>query len=265
MLQEKRTKVLILVLVSLMSTVFVSEVVAQALQAGPNQGFAAIDRAAKANKYLFIFFFRQDDPQTRAMREVFNNFINASAGRANSVAVSVADPSEAEMVAKFRVSQAPMPLVLVLAPNGAVTAGLPGNFTKEQLVGAFATPCTESLLGAIQQGKLVMLCLQNGRTRLNAEAMNGVRALKADQQYSAAIEVVMLDPNSAAERSLLAKLGMNDPVEEATTLLLAPPGSVIGTLKGATDKDQLVKTIATAIASCAAGCQPGGQCCPPAK
>jgi len=265
MLQEKWTTVLILVLVSLMSTVLVSGVAAQTPQSVPNRGLTAIDRAAKANRYLFIFFFRQDDQQTRAMGEVFNSATNALAARADSVVVPITDPSEAGMVTRFRVSQAPMPLVLVLAPNGAVTASFPDNFTREQLLGAFGTPSMERLLGAMQRGKLVVLCLQNGRTRLNTEAMNGVRAFKADQRYSAATEVLMLDPNSAAERPLLAKLGMNTPVEEATTILMAPPGAIIGSFKGATDKNQIITTLTSAISSCAAGCQPGGQCCPPAK
>lgn len=265
MLQEKWTKVLVLVLVSLMSTVLVSEVAAQAPQPAPNRGLTAIDAAAKANRYLFIFFFRQDDPQTRAMGEIFSGATNALAARADSVVVPITDPSEAGMVTKFRVSQAPMPIVLVLAPNGAVTASFPGTFTREQLLGAFGTPSTERLLGAMQQGKLVVLCLQNGRTRLNAEAMNGVRAFKADQRYATATEVLMLDPNSAPERPLLAKLGMNVPVEEATTILMAPPGTIIGTFKGATDKNQIITTLTSAISNCATGCQPGGQCCPPAK
>lgn len=265
MLQEKSISVLTLVLVVVMSIVLVAQVVAQAPQSAQNKGLAAIDRAAKANKYLFIFFFRQDDPQTRAMADVFNNATNALTARADSVAVPITDPSEAGIVTKFQVSKAPMPLVLVLAPNGAVTSSFPEKFTKEQLLSAFGTPSMEKLLSSLQQGKLVVLCLQNGRTRLNTEAMNGVQAFKADQRYSAATDVLMLDPNSAAERPLLAKLGMNTPVEEATTLLMAPPGSVIGTFKGATDKNQIITTLTKAISSCASGCQPGGQCCPPAK
>ena len=259
MLQEKWTTVLILVLVSLMSTVLVSEVVAQAPQSAPNQGFAAIDRAAKANKYLFIFFFRQDDEQTKLMGQIFNAATNAVTNRADPLTVRITDTSAAEIVTKFGVAKAPMPLVLVLAPNGAVTASFPGKFTKEQLLSAFGTPSTEKVLSAMQQGKLVVLCVQNGKTRWNAEAMNGVRAFKADQRYSAATEVLMLDPNVAAERPLLAKLGMNGPVEDAMTVLVAPPGSVIGSFKGATDKNQIITTLTSALSNCGSGCKPG-QC-----
>ncbi len=264
MFQERWTKLSMLVLLSLVSLPLVSVVAAQAPQSAPNKGLVAMDRAAKANKYAFIFFYRQDDPQTQTLGEVFNVAAKASAARADSIVVRITDPSEAGIVTKFRVNQAPMPLVLIVAPNGAVTSSFPGNFTKEQLLSAFGTPSSEKLFGALQQGKLVLVCLQNGKTRWNAEAMNGVRAFKADQRYSAATEVVMLDPLAQGERPLLAKLGINAPVEEATTLLVAPPGSIIGTFKGATDGNQIITTLTKAIASCAGGCQPG-QCCPPAK
>ena len=265
MFREKWTKLLIVVLVTMISMILVSEIMAQAPPQAPNKSLAAIDHAAKANKYALIFFYRQDDPQTQSLGEVFNGAAKALAARADSVVVRITDPSEAGIVNKFQVTKAPMPLVLALAPNGAVTASFPGNFTKEQLLGAFGTPSMERLLGTLQQGKLALLCLQNGRTRWNAEAMNGVRAFKADQRYSAATEVLMVDPHSAAERPLLTKVGMNAPVEEAITILVAPPGSIIGTFKGATNKDQIITTLTSAIASCGAGCQPGGQCCTPAK
>jgi hypothetical protein len=111
----------------------------------------------------------------------------------------------------------------------------------------------------LQQGKLVLLCVQNGRTRWNAEAMSGVRAFKADQRYAAATDVIMLDPGLPAEGPFLAKLGMNGPVDEAMTVFVAPPGSVIGSFKGATDKNQLVTTLTNAVKGCGPGCKPG-QC-----
>jgi hypothetical protein len=89
--------------------------------------------------------------------------------------------------------------------------------------------------------------------------MSGVRAFKADQRYAEATDVIMLDPSIPLERPFLAKLGMNTPVDEAVTLFVAPPGSVIGSFKGATDKDQLITTLTTAIKGCGPGCKPG-QC-----
>jgi hypothetical protein len=232
---------------------------ALAQQTPADQGLAAMDRAAKANRHLYIFFYSQDDAQTKALGAVFNSAVDGTGGRADSIPILITNPAEAGIVAKFGVKDAPMPLVVVLAPNGAVTGSFPSNFTKEQLMEALATPGMEKLLASLQQGKLVLLCLQNGGTRLNAEAMSGVQAFKADQRYASATDVVMLDPSLATERPFLAKLGVNGPVDEAATFFVAPPGSVIGSFKGPTNKDQLITTLTNAIKACGPGCQPG--CC----
>ncbi|MGB6064825.1 MAG: hypothetical protein WBG50_08445 [Desulfomonilaceae bacterium] len=260
MLQKTWILMLVLALVGLMSWLPVSEAATQAPQAPSSRGLAAVDRAAKAHRHLFILFYRQNDAQTQRLTAVFDNAVAALGGQADSIAIPIAEPSEAGFVAKFGVKEAPMPLAMVLAPNGAITAGFPGNFTKEQLLGSLATPAMEKLLGALQHGKMVFLCLQNGGTRENAEAMSGIRAFRADQQYAAATEVLMLDPSLPAERPFLTRLGINGPVNEAMTLLIAPPGSIIGSFKGATDKNRLVASVAKASKGCCgAGCKPG-QC-----
>lgn len=260
---EQRTGLSILgyILAGFIALAVVSEASAQTSQPGQDRGLAAMDSAAKANRHLYVFFYRQDDPQTKAAGAIFNSAVSATGGRADSIAILITNPSEAGIVAKFGVKDAPMPLTLVLAPNGAVTGAFPGSFTKEQLLGALATPAMEKLLASLQRGKLVLLCVQNGKTRWNAEAMSGVRAFKADQRYAAATDVLMLDPSLPIERPFLAKLGMTGPVEEAMTLFMAPPGSVIGSFKGATDKNQLIATLTNAVKGCSpgSGCKPG-QC-----
>ena len=47
---------------------------------------------------------------------------------------------------KFGVSRAPMPLVLALAPNGAITKGFPIKFDEKQLREGFVSPCTAKCL-----------------------------------------------------------------------------------------------------------------------
>jgi hypothetical protein len=151
-----------------------------------------------------------------------------------------------------------MPIVLAIAPNGAIVANFVNNLTKQQILDSFVSPSMEARLKSLQQGKLVLLCVQNGKTRLNSEAMNGVRELKSDQRFSQATEVIMVDPGQPAERPFLSKLGMTDPIADATTLMIAPPGSIIGSFKGATDKNQLVATLTSAAAGCGTGCNAGG-------
>lgn len=235
--------------------VTVSEVTAQEPPKAANRGLVALDHAANANKYLFIFFYRGNTTQTSSMRDVFSRAIKATQGRGESIAVNVDDPSETATVNKFKVKDAPMPLVLAIAPNGAITASFVTNFTERQILEAFATPAMEKLLVSLQQGKLVVVCIQNGKTRANAEAMRGVQEFINDQRFTNFVQVLKLDPSQPAELPFLVKLGMTSPIDEAETLLIAPPGTLIGSFKGATDKNRLVATLTSAASG---GCGAGG-------
>lgn len=226
-------------------------------EAFSGKGMLALEKAARAQRYLFVFFYKSDDQQTRAMGGVFNRATNRVIKKADPVTIMVTDASESGIVRKFGVDRAPMPLVLVLAPNGAITGSFHTSFTENQLVGALVGPAEAKVLRSLQQGKLVLVCAQNGNTRFNAEAMHGVSSFKADQRYSAATEVVMLDPVRADSQPFLTKLGARFPVNQAVTFFLAPPGSIIGQFQGPTDKSQLVATLNSAVSGCGTGCKPG--------
>jgi hypothetical protein len=222
------------------------------------KGMTAIEQAAAAGKYLFLFFSKADDDQTLAARKVFRSAMEKAAGRAQSVAINITDPSEKDIVAKFQLDRAPMPLALAMAPNGAITGGFPTKFEEQQLLDAFATPCTEKVMKQLQDGKLVFVCVQNDKTKSNDAALEGIREFKADARFANAAEIVMLDPADPAEASFLTDLKIDPKTEEAVTAFLAPPGSAIAEYKGATDKEELIATLQKA----ASGCCPGGSCGP---
>ena len=231
---------------------------------GSGKGMAAIKQAAEAGKYIFMFFSKTDDDQTLAMRKVFDKAMEKVADRAQWVAVSTTDSSERAIVAKFDLGRAPMPLVLAMAPNGAITGGFPNKFEEQQLLDAFATPVTQKVMKQLQDNKLVFVCVQNDKTKSNEAAMQGVRDFKADARFASATEIVMLDPADSAEASFLADMKIDPKTEEAMTVFLAPPGSAIAEYKGATDKAELAATLQKASSgSCGPGdsCGPGG--CPP--
>jgi methylmalonyl-CoA mutase N-terminal domain/subunit len=115
----------------------------------------------------------------------------------------------------------------------------------------------QKCLKALQQGKMVFLCAQNKATKSNEAATKGVNEFKADARYAKFTEIVQVDPTDAAEGKFLAQLKIEPKTDEAVTAFLAPPGAIIGTYKGATDKDTLVAAI-TAAASGGCGCGPGG-------
>ena len=225
-------------------------------------GLAAMEQAAADSKYLFAFFSTNNNAQTMAMKKVFDEATAKVADRALTVAVNITDPAERGLIKKFDLDRAPMPLVLAIAPNGAIMGGFPTKFEVNDLLNAFGSPCTEKCMKSLQDGKLVLLCVQNSATTSNAEALQGVNEFKADEKYAAATEIVMLDPTDAAEASFLSDLKIDPKITVATTAFLAPPGSVITEVEGPTTKEVLVTALQQANTGCGpGGCGPGG-CAP---
>jgi len=215
----------------------------------------AIQHAADAKKYLFIFFYKAEDDATKSARKTFEEAMPKLAEKAEAVVVNAGDRAESDVVNRFRVGQTPMPLVLAIGPTGAVTQNFTQNFDEQQLRTAFVSPGTEKSLKALQDRKYVLLCVQNGETKFNDEAMRGVRDFVADPRYARSVEIVTVDPSDAREVDFLARFGLSVSRQEAVTLLLAPPGRVMGTFMGATDKNTL---LAAATPPKAGGCCGGG-------
>ena len=230
---------------------------------GPSLAFAARQKAAEEDKYLFAFFTKNKDDKPTEMRRVFDRAMAKATDRANVVAVSVTDPAEKDIVKEYGLERAPMPLVLAIAPNGAITGGFPTTFSEQDLLSAFATPATEQCMKSLQDGKLVFLCVQNEQTKMNDEAMQGVKSFAADERFRDAAEIIKVDPTNEAEKSFLSDLQLDAVVKTATTVFLAPPGAPIAIYEGPTTKDQLLAELEKA-GSCGPGgaCGPGG-CGPP--
>jgi hypothetical protein len=227
-----------------------------------SKGLAAIDEAAKNGKYLYIFFWKTNDKQNQTMYGVFQSAMSKMSDQAEGVPINLASRDEKPMVDKFDVSRAPMPLVVALAPNGAITKGFPIKFDEKQLREGFVSPCTAKCLKCMQDQKLVLLCVQNEKTQFSQVAMNAAQSFKADAQYAKATEIVTLNPEDEAEAAFLKDLKVDPRTSQAVTIVLAPPGKPVASFVGAVTKNQIVAKVKAG--PCANGqCGPNG--CSPKK
>ncbi len=226
---------------------------------GSGVATAARTQAAAAGKYLFVFFWKADDDSSAAMRERFEQTMAGLSDRADAVAVNITDPAEQAIVDEYGLGRAPMPLVLAIAPNGAITGGFPTQFSEADLLSAFVSPVMQQCMKLLQDGKLVLLCVQGAQTELNDEAMQGVKDFAADPRFGEATQIVRLDPADGAEKLFLDDLELDPAIKTAVTVFLVPPGAPIAMFEGATSKDALVAALQRAASS---SCCPGGACGP---
>lgn len=225
---------------------------------------SAIQTAATENKHLYIFFFKEQNEKTMRLQSVFDQAVQKMGQQVKTLKIDVTDPTEKPLVDRFDLKRTPMPFVIVMAPNGAITGGFT-SFTEEQLTDSLTSDGAARCLKALQDRKLVLLCLQSGQTKNNEEALIGVNDFKADPRFSAATEVVMINPSDPREHKFLSQLSLDNSSPQALTVLISPPAQPIGTYQGPTSKEQMVSDLQKASSGCCpGGCCPGG-CCPGGK
>jgi hypothetical protein len=232
----------------------------------PSQGQAAIQRAAASNKYVFIFFWNVQNQQSDKAWTVLQSVSNKMADQVDIVSIQTTNPAEKAVVDRYGVSRAPMPLVMAIAPCGAITKAFAGNLDENKLQAAFVSPCTQQCLKALQDRKLVLVCVSDQASQPDyVNLPQGVRDFKADKQYGPVSEIVLVNAREQSEAAFLKELQVDANLPNPVVVFLAPPGSVIGKFNATASKQQLVAKLVSAQSNpCAGGkCGPNG--CGPKK
>lgn len=240
-------------------------VAAESSSTGPagKQMAAAMQGAATANKTLFAFIFEKSDP-AEDLRKNFESTLAKLGDEVQSTLLDRSDPAEKDFVSKYGLDRSPMPLVLAIAPNGAITGGFPAaQLSETRLRDAVASPCFQQCLKSLQDRRLVMVCLQNGGTQANTEAMKGVNDFKAKSQYGSVTDIVKVDPSDPKELKFLTQLKADPQAKVASTAFLAPPGVLVAKVEGPTTAEALTASLQKAMSACATGA--GSSCCPAPK
>lgn len=238
----------------------------QASVASVSPGQRTLAAAAQANRYCFLYFWKQDDAAQQAMRPVFDAAMSKLRGLADAAVVNVLAADEKALVERFGVSRAPMPLVLAVAPNGAITKGLHTRFTEQEVMSSFVSLGTASCLKAVQQRKLLLLCVQNQNCQHHQEALAAAQQFSNDPRFSQGTDLVVVNPADPAEAKFLADLQIDPRTPLALTVFLAPNGQAIGKFAGSLTKEALITSFQQAQAGHCSGCKdPNCKHCQPQK
>ena len=234
--------------------------------ANVSQAKAAVDHAAAAHKYVFLFFWKENNPQTDKAWSVLQTAAANMADSAEMVSVQITDPAEKQIVDKYDVTRAPIPLVLAVAPCGAITKAFTKAFDEKQLHAAFVSPCTQLCLKALQSRKLVLACVVDQANPQDPVTIpKAVKDFKADAKFGPATKIVLVNARDEGEAAFLRGFQVDPRAQKPVIVFLAPPGAMIGKFNGTTTKQQLLAQLASAQSNpCAGGkCGPGG--CGPKK
>ncbi|MEK7476499.1 MAG: hypothetical protein AAB152_12830 [Candidatus Coatesbacteria bacterium] len=199
----------------------------------------------------------------------------AGKARVSLVELNRDEAANRDLVEKYGLAGAPVPLLLVVAPNGAVAGGFPaarGN--ADVLVRMLPTPKKADVLGALAAGRAVVLCIYGK----DAPGMEAVRAAcaKARDQMKGKLTAVFVAKDDPEEARFLAELRVGPEPAGQMTLVINTAGQVTSGFPGPVDAGLLVAAankkgggMACAPGACGPGaksCAPGAakSCAPPA-
>ena len=236
----------LILLVSIFGTLEAATPVSPDLSGDP--GYLAFMQAAKADKYLMVHLY--SGTQDQALKKACADSRGALKETLNTVSIDLKNAGAGFLVDKYKLKYAPVPLVIIIAPNGVISGSFKSSFSPEQVKSAFQTPKTLQCLLAFQERRLVFISAQGKDTAENKEALEGITQFGKENPLYGAVEMILIDPKDSAEASLLAQLKVQPDIKKAQTFLLVPPGRIMGRWDGATDSKEFVKRLNSLSKSC---------------
>jgi len=216
----------------------------------PSQALSApaqvIASAATEGKLAYVMFYNQSDAKTSTLFET----IKATSAKQPSTTwatVRVNDPNERPVAERFQVTRAPMPMVVAVHPNGAVTGFFAMKATEPELLNCLVSPKKAECMKALQTNQLVLVCVSaNGQSSVPA----GVEAFQTDPHFGLRTHVVHVNSSDPTEASFVAGMELDPRMSDTVTVFLAPPGAVVGKFPVNATKEQFAAKLAAAGKCC---------------
>jgi hypothetical protein len=173
------------------------------------------------------------------------------------------DAANTELVTKYRLAGAPLPLILVIASNGLVAGGYTlTQATPELLVKAVPSPKKSEVIKSLSDGKSVFIVVTGKSMAEKTTIMNTCQQACIEMENNAKmIEISLDDPK---ENQFLTELKVDMAAKEPTTYVINSKGQLTGTF---TDDVNTNTLVASAKKVAASGCCPpgSGKSCGPTK
>jgi hypothetical protein len=218
------------------------------MAAEPLKAQQTLDQSAEQQKYTFLLFYREDNQATRSMAQALRAGLAQRSGEASMCYVSVADPAEQAIVKRFGVARAPLPFTLAVAPNGAVTAIVSQKITDAQIASAFVTAGMAECMKAMQDRKLVLVCVQ---TSARSQTPAAVVEFQNDPEFKDRLKAISVQSSDRAEAPFLKQMEIEPAtLKGPTVVFLAPPAVLVGKFTTSSTKAEMVAALHAAGKCC---------------
>ena len=199
-----------------------------------------IQASAKSGKYTYLMFYRSNDAATRQMAKVVDQQVSKTSTKTSWVQINVAERSAANIVKKYDAERLPMPTVMGIAPNGAITGVYQLKVSKQKLDNAILTPSYSAMVKKLQEQKITVVCLQPARGRF---VPSGVAQLEKDSNLKNHVVRISASADDVREARFFERMRVKTNIKKPVVLMFAPPGVYLGTFDSNVSGQELANTI----------------------
>lgn len=211
-----------------------------------SQGEQQIAASSKAGHFSFVLFYRSNDRLTQAAYQT----LKAEVGKRKKMAilpVRLDNTAEGGLIERFDATRAPMPMIVALAPNGAVTGVFSQQVKPEEIEGAFVTPGYAQCIKAMQDNRIVLLCVQPATRPFVPQ---GVQQFQGDRLYRERTQVVHIKASDPGEARFIKQLRLKSDAATPQVVFMAPPGVLLGAYDSNVTHAVLAETLVKAGKCC---------------
>jgi len=164
----------------------------------------AMQAAQKNKQYLILLFYDKKAETLNAMETTVNEFLKTISEKPLFYQVQTTDDKEKETIRKYGISRVPLPLLLVFAPNGAITGGFPEQVKTQELKKCFSVNELDmKIMKPLQEKKIVLVLLQNKKTKFNQESDKVATDFQNDSRLKGYVEIVRADPDNSKNKKVI--------------------------------------------------------------
>lgn len=166
-------------------------------------------------------------------------------------------PENADLVSEWRLSGAPLPLILSISPKGYATGGyVLAEATAEKIAALVPSPKMDEVYATINNRKPTILVVSKKTNTDKAGILANCKSAATQLKNNVAIiEIDLTDPKEA---SFIKQLNLKNAPNTTSVLVLNASGQTTGSFSGKVDVAQLVGAATKVVKSCGTSCSPGG-------
>jgi hypothetical protein len=217
----------------------------------------AIDNANKSGLAVFLVITDPGNANTQKALDIANE-AHSKIVKSEVIQMNRSDAENKELVTKYGVSNAPLPLILVIASNGVVTGGYPSyQATADMLVNLVPSPVKSDVLKALSNGKSVFLVVSSKNMKEKDDVMNTCAQACIEMQNNS--KLIGLDLDDQKEKAFIAELKIDPTITSPQTFVINSKGQITGTFNDDVTTTTLVATAKKlpAAKGCGSSCAPG--------